>query len=185
MRRRKGPKKKKKWTAAKKELLKRLGKKRLSPTRQQRESHRKALEGHLKYKIPKLSEVVSKPSHYTVKKRAPKYEVEKEWRPAERKIVGYRHDPYMWHDAPVYETVRPAGNVVVSKKQVGEKLIVKRLRKKGPGKGGGSGERVSHKTGTSQAKKSRAKMAKMGMRPGHEPKKAKSKKKKGKKKKKR
>ena len=130
------------------EFLKKAG---LHRTKAQRRAYQEALAKVLGYKPAKLSDVVAKPSRYTVKKRTVQYEVTKAV-PGETVITGYRTN--IWGEqVPIYEH---GGQRPSISKPVGEKLIIKRLAKSGQGKGGGSGERGSHITGSAVARKAAA-----------------------------
>ncbi len=155
--------------AAKKQALQILGKKRLSPTKTQRRAEHATLEKAVGYKIPKLSDVVSKPSRHTIKRRITLYKTERHQLPA-----GYVPSAFGWSGE------RAPNEVVVKRTATGESIIIKRITKSGSGKSGGSGgERVSRKTGTMHAKKARAKAArksgKKGARAGKETRKKKKK----------
>jgi hypothetical protein len=149
--------------AAKRQALKLLGKKRLSPTKRQRRARHAALEKAVGYRIPRLSGVVSKPSRYTVKARQVNYRTE-------QVSPGHYEGDY-WNRRWV-----PAETKKVA---TGEKLVVKKLRGKGQiGKGGSGGSRESHRTGTMQARRSAAKAARASGKKGARPKRERKKKKK-------
>ena len=162
-----------KGPARKKAGLKFAGKKRLTPLRTEKIKIRKAIEARLDYPIAKLSGIVKKPSNYRVKRRVivyakgeSKYVPKKVWVKAhsERSRWGGIHwIPEGKVTRLVEETTRG--------KAIGEKLIVSKNRKKGGGgkKGSSGGERVSHKTGTSQARKGAAKAARVGGTKGGRP----------------
>ncbi len=152
--------------AAKKQALKLLGKKRLSPTKRQRRKQHAALERAVGHKIPRLSDVVSKPSRYTVKARQTHFRTE-------QATPGHYEGGY-WNRRWVPAETR--------KIATGEKLVVKRVSKSRKGRGGSSGgTRESHRTGTMQSRRSAAKAqrasGKKGGRPKREKKKGKNKKK--------
>lgn len=157
--RRKNPKKTTQYTKAKKRIIGILGNKGKGPTKAQRRAMHAALEKHLGHKILKLSDVVGKPSRFRVKSRQTVYKVEKRWQQGESKLVGYKPDRSGWREEPIYEWT-PAREVVVSKIPVGEKLVVKRVSKKGARKKGskrGEGPVISGRAAAIKYKKAKRK----------------------------
>lgn len=156
---------KKQWPQRKKQLLKILGQKRLTPTKMQRRQAREKFRAMHGYYPARLSQVVGKPSRHSVKAVNPKYEVIS---PGTR---GYYKSSRYWGGEREWVPGEP-----VVRKIVGEVLVIKRQHKrKGAGKSSGSGNRGNHRTGTLKARRNRAKAAKKGMRFGKEKKKQKKK----------
>ncbi len=133
-----------------------------------------AMEQRVGYKIPKLSDTVSKPSRYTTKKRVIDYKVETKTIPGEKKLVGFRINHWGLNRGPVYKD-GPSKTRVISKKAISERLAIKKQTKKRSGSERSGKDRTSHKTGTMKARKSRAKSR--GMKVQKETRKKKNKKK--------
>jgi len=190
MPRRRGPKSTK--PAAKRMALGMLGVKRLSPTKSQRRAMRRflgtqtvfgALGGRKAGVTPRAA------SRYTVKRTVPQYRITKEepvFEERQVRIPGYSRYDYISGDyvrvPDCYEKkwvqvgTRPAARTLV-----GEKLVLKRLhRKGGGGRKGSSGDRGTHRTGTMKARRSAAKKSARasgtrGARPGRQDRKRKTK----------
>lgn len=164
----KGPRIKSQKPASKKLALQRTGRKRLGPTKAQRRKQHALLEKAVGYKIPKLSDVVYKPSNYRVKRRSTQYNVT-ESRLRSKTVYVSQHTAWTSMNRPrivsAKEVVRMV-EVPVRKVAIGERLIVSKNSKNkgGPGrKTGGSADRsVSHKTGSLASKRYKAKAAKKG-----------------------
>ena len=146
----------------------------LHKSRLERKRQHAAMEKLMNYKIPKLSTTVGvkgkpgKASRYTVKKRIVDYKTEPVYE--ERRVKVYNR----W-GMPSYEIkkVKIGDRKII----IGEKIITKRLSKKGRGKGssGGTDRSISHKTGTAQARKGTKRAARPTGKKGGKPKKEKRK----------
>lgn len=158
----------------------------LSTSRRQRKARHAMLEKAVGYRIPKLSTTVGvggkpgKASRYTVKKRVINYKTVSTKPKTER----------VWQKAyPVFDAwgfrktipirfVEKTVQVPDRKVAIGERLVVKKHSKRKKRTSGGSGgERVSHRTGTAQSRRSAAKKsARVGGKRGGKPKRKKKKK---------